>query len=272
VLVFELCTLACAFLVNICAVFTGVSQTATFDFWEFDLHLNGWTLLLPEVAVISIARKYRSNYLAIRESNPSYEGPWVCRVLFDRCSAACCYAVFFTLTLSVMVPMGYGGKAILWAAAGGDFEKSIELESELDSDGTSLTWRLDPAHFYIASLIFCLLAFVGYLISITVLVARQNPRRMTCLKIAGSLLAFELAVIATVWIPPTCPLPPPPPNTHPIITPTAPSTQQIRRYAWFPQCGRASRCSRHWSSAPLRSGVNPREGRVRGMSSSLSGC
>jgi hypothetical protein len=113
--------------------------------------------------------------------------------------------------------MGYGSKAILWVA---------DSDSDFDSDGTSLTWRLDPAHFYIASLIFCLLAFVGYLISITVLVARQNSRRMTCLKIAGSLLAFELAVIAIVRIPP-------PPqhilNTHPTTTLTAP--EHTRRYA-----------------------------------------
>lgn len=69
-------------------------------------------------------------------------------------------------------------------------DKAVEEEEVVQ-----LTWGLDPAHFYIASVVFCLAAFTGYLVSITIMVARANPHRMTCLRVAGALLGFEVAII-----------------------------------------------------------------------------
>lgn len=102
----------------------GVDANATLS-QGFDLHLNGWTLLLPEAAVLSIVRKYRANYLAIKESNPAYVGPWACQLLFERWTLHSCSAFLAMAVLAVLILMGYLGKLVLWVAAGGNFANAL---------------------------------------------------------------------------------------------------------------------------------------------------
>eukprot|EP01052_Picozoa_sp_SAG31_P004289 SAG31_NODE_176_length_21334_cov_12.211067_18_plen_242_part_00 len=198
VVVAELLTLSCGYLVNAFAVMTGVGRQATF--WPgWDLHLHGFTLLLPEVAVLSITRRYRANYLAIKESNPAFEGPCICRLLFEYCSERACYVSIFVSTLVVLIPLGYLGKLIVWAVASDDFGSGAKM---VDEDSTlsavsQLTWGLDPDHFYIASLVFCLAAFVAYLVSVAILVAQRNPHRRSLLKVVAAFVIFELMIIGS---------------------------------------------------------------------------
>ena len=200
VLLVELATCSSGFFVNALAMLTGV-PAAHYTFRPgFDLHLNGWTLLLPQAAIWTVVRKLRASHLQLVEANPGYVGGWWSRNLFEkRSEAGCALSVFTIVLLGLLVPMGYLGKALIWLANEGweglDEEQEARGAVAGLSESGEVSWRIDPAHFYVASLVFCMASFVLYLVGMTVLFARQHPDRLGCCKVIAAVLAFEGFVI-----------------------------------------------------------------------------
>lgn len=196
----EIATVTSGYCVNAIAFLTGVPPGHYTFHPGFDLHLTGWTLLLPEATVWTLVRKMRASHLALVEANPGYDSSWWSRQLFERLNAPCCALAVFTLVLvAFVIPMGYVGKALIWVTNHGwegldDTEREQGGVAGLSSHG-EVSWALDPAHFYIASMVFCICSFVAYLIIMAVLLARQYPDRFRCCKIIAALVAFEIFVI-----------------------------------------------------------------------------
>jgi hypothetical protein len=196
----ELATCSSGYLVNALAMLTGVSaQHYTFRPGA-DLHLSGWTMLLPQAAIWTVVRKLRASHLQLVEVNPGYVGGWWARNLFEkRSEAGCALSVFAIVLVGLLIPMGYLGKLLIWLVNEGwdglsEEEKARDAVAGLSESG-EVSWRLDPAHFYVASLVFCVTSFVLYLVGMAALVARQHPDRLGCCKVIAAVLAFEGFVI-----------------------------------------------------------------------------
>ena len=186
----ELATLGCGYIVNLLALLTGVEDSQYELSPSFDLHLNGWTLLLPQAACFSVARKARAAHRSAVEANPAYESGRLARLLFGRLGPVGCYAAIFGGVFAlVLLPMGYLGKLVIWIGHHG------WGDADGDEPATQVSWRLDPAHFYLASLVFCLASFVVYLIMMSVLLARRHPDRLGCCKVVAAVVSFELFVV-----------------------------------------------------------------------------
>jgi hypothetical protein len=200
VVLVELATVGCGLFVNSLAFLTGVPPEHYTFHPNFDLHLSGWTLLLPQAAIWTIVRKLRESHRALLEANPAFERGWWARQLFERLNAPCCALVVFTLVLvALIIPMGYIGKALIWLANHG-WEGLDAAERERGavaglSEQGEVSWTLDPAHFYIASLVFCMSSFLAYLVMMTVLIARQHPDRLGCCKVLAALVVFEVCIM-----------------------------------------------------------------------------
>jgi hypothetical protein len=160
---------------------------------------------LPEAAVWAVVRKMRASHLALVEANPGFESSWWSRQLFERLSGPSCALAVFTLVLAaVVIPMGYLGKALIWLINHGwegldDAERSRGAVAGLSPQG-EVGWALDPAHFYIASMVFCISSFLAYLVIMAMLIARQYPDRLGCCKVLVALVAFEIFVMIGGYI------------------------------------------------------------------------
>ena len=115
VVLVEACTVAAGYCVNGLAFLTGVSPEHYTFRPGFDLHLGGWTLLLPEAAIWTVVRKMRASHLALLEANPGFEGSWLAQQFFERLDAPSCALAVFTLVLvALVIPLGYLGKLLIW--------------------------------------------------------------------------------------------------------------------------------------------------------------
>lgn len=201
IVLFESAALGCGLLVNGIAALC--SQESAHFTPDFELHLNGWTLMLPQGATAAVLRRARRSHLQMNENNPAYQGPWLARLLFERCGSVASHVlVFVGVLVLILVPMGYLGKLVVWIGAGGQstFDATDAAGGDVDEGEETyvrhIAWGLDTAHFYIASLVFCISAFFTYLVAISCAFARQNPDRMRCAKALLTVLLFEAVVIA----------------------------------------------------------------------------
>lgn len=201
----EAATVAAGYCVSGMAFLTGVSPEHYTFRPGLDLHLSGWTLLLPEATIAAVVRKMRASHLALVEANPAFERSWWSRYLFERLNAPSCALAVFTLVLAaVVIPMGYLGKSLIWLLNHGwegldEVERARGAVAGLSPHG-EVAWALDPAHFYIASMVFCISSFLVYLVCMAMLIARQYPDRLGCCKVLVALVAFEIFVMMGGYI------------------------------------------------------------------------
>ena len=200
----EVATVVAGFCVNGMAFLTGVSPEHYTFRPGVDLHLSGWTLILPECAIWAVVRKMRVSHLALVEANPGFESSWWSRQLFERLNEPSCALAVFTLVLAaVVIPMGYLGKALIWLMNHGwrVWTRPSDLGAPWPGSRSRArlagpwTRRTSISHRWCFAS-----SFLAYLVIMAVLIARQYPDRLGCCKVLIALVAFEVFVMIGGYI------------------------------------------------------------------------